>query len=152
MLRDSPEISPCRFSGKADCTTLTEGVTMTPTPAPIRNSPGAKYQGLGLPRAMTTSAIMPAMATTKPTTMSVHLNGVVVPDHLQVGGHGEGAAQEHRPLHVLGDHAQVRGAVAEQAGRQQNLLAGPFPAANPGEEPGQDDRPGGHQDRHQREV
>ena len=24
-LRDSPEISPCRSSGKADCTTLTEG-------------------------------------------------------------------------------------------------------------------------------
>src|SRR5580704_18482337 len=28
-LRDSPEISAWRFSGKADCATLTEGVSMT---------------------------------------------------------------------------------------------------------------------------
>src|SRR5881392_366613 len=41
-LRDSPEISPWRFSGKADCTTLTDGVSIRPTPRPIRNSPGAK--------------------------------------------------------------------------------------------------------------
>jgi hypothetical protein len=46
-LRDRPEISPCRFSGKADCTTLTEGVSMRPTPAPMRKSPGTEYHALG---------------------------------------------------------------------------------------------------------
>ncbi len=30
--RDKPEISPWSSSGKADCTTLTEGVSITPTP------------------------------------------------------------------------------------------------------------------------
>src|SRR5689334_10470101 len=47
-LRDRPEISPWRFSGKADCTTLTEGVSMTPTPRPIRNTPGLFLIGLGV--------------------------------------------------------------------------------------------------------
>jgi hypothetical protein len=43
--RDSPEISPWRFSGKADCTTLADGVSMTPTPMPMRNSPGGHSRG-----------------------------------------------------------------------------------------------------------
>ena len=30
ILRDKPEISPWSFSGNADCTTLTEAVSMTP--------------------------------------------------------------------------------------------------------------------------
>src|SRR6476659_9962449 len=34
MQRDKPEISPCWFSANADCTTLTDGVSMTPTPRP----------------------------------------------------------------------------------------------------------------------
>ncbi|MGJ3560180.1 hypothetical protein ACR6C2_22925 [Streptomyces sp. INA 01156] len=33
-LRDSPETSPCCSSGKLDCTTLTDGVSMTPGPGP----------------------------------------------------------------------------------------------------------------------
>jgi integrase len=40
-LRDRPEISPCRCSGKLDCTRLTEGVSMTPRPSPITSRPGA---------------------------------------------------------------------------------------------------------------
>src|SRR4029077_3129561 len=35
-LRESPEISPCSASGKLDRTTLTEGVSIAPTPKPIR--------------------------------------------------------------------------------------------------------------------
>src|SRR4029453_15572523 len=31
-LRDNPEISPCCSSGKADCTTLTDGLSITPRP------------------------------------------------------------------------------------------------------------------------
>ena len=42
MLRDKPDISPWSFSGKLDWTTLTEDVSMTPTPAPINRRPGMK--------------------------------------------------------------------------------------------------------------
>ena len=70
-LRDRPEISPWRFSGKADCTTLTEGVSMTPTPRPIRNSPGAKYQAPGWPFTWTSSTMMPMMVITNPAMISV---------------------------------------------------------------------------------
>ena len=41
-LRDKPEISPCCASGKADCTTLTDGVSIVPVPRPINRSPGGK--------------------------------------------------------------------------------------------------------------
>src|SRR4029434_8889771 len=41
-LRDSPENPPCFSSGKLDCTTLTEGVSITPRPKPINRSPGTK--------------------------------------------------------------------------------------------------------------
>src|SRR5579884_2906735 len=33
-LRERPEISPCSLSGKLDCTTFTEAVSITPTPRP----------------------------------------------------------------------------------------------------------------------
>ena len=46
MLRDRPEISPCSSSGKLDCTTFTEGVSMTPRPRPISRSPGTKARML----------------------------------------------------------------------------------------------------------
>ena len=46
MLRDSPEISPCLSSGKADCTMLTDGVSITPSPSPMNSSPGANAQAL----------------------------------------------------------------------------------------------------------
>ena len=42
MLRERPEISPCRFSGKLDCTTFTDGVSITPSPRPISSRPGPK--------------------------------------------------------------------------------------------------------------
>src|SRR4051812_21630862 len=43
-LRDTPEMSPWTVSGQADCTTLTEAVSMAPTPNPMRNRPGQKVQ------------------------------------------------------------------------------------------------------------
>ena len=45
--RDSPEISPCWFSGNADCTMFTEGVSIAPTPRPMSSSPGANAHALG---------------------------------------------------------------------------------------------------------
>ena len=45
-LRERPEISPCGSSGKLDCTTLTEGVSIPPRPRPISNRPGTKAQML----------------------------------------------------------------------------------------------------------
>ena len=42
MLRDRPEISPWRASAKLDCTTFTDGVSITPSPRPIRSRPGTK--------------------------------------------------------------------------------------------------------------
>jgi hypothetical protein len=70
-LRESPEISPWRSSGKADCTTLTEGVSIKPSPRPISSSPGVKAQTLGLPITMASRTPMPAMVTRKPAMMRV---------------------------------------------------------------------------------
>ena len=70
MLRDSPEMSPCSDSGKLDCTTFTEAVSMTPTPTPIRNSPG---QNVTMPESARTSAIsssMPIRVTPNPAMIS----------------------------------------------------------------------------------
>src|SRR3954449_2669462 len=68
-LRDRPEISPCCDSGKADCTTLTDGVSPRPRPAPIRNKPGANAQADVEPCARNTRSTIPALDTTNPTTM-----------------------------------------------------------------------------------
>src|SRR6202012_4642592 len=43
-LRDRPEISPWSASGKLDWTTLNEDVSIVPTPAPNRTSPGIHRQ------------------------------------------------------------------------------------------------------------
>src|SRR3712207_7003347 len=43
-LRETPEMSPWTSSGHADCTTLTDAVSMAPTPNPMRNKPGQKVQ------------------------------------------------------------------------------------------------------------
>src|SRR5207342_2568337 len=48
-LRESPEISPWRLSPKLDCTTLTEGVSMSPRPSPIRSRPETKRHTAGEP-------------------------------------------------------------------------------------------------------
>ncbi len=45
--RDSPEISLCWSSGKADWTTFTDGVSMTPSPNPMSRSPGANAHSSG---------------------------------------------------------------------------------------------------------
>src|SRR5690242_18309967 len=65
-LRDKPEISPWRASGKADCTTLTDGVSVTPRPRPIKSSPGANAQALGDPFTTTSSTTTPTMVVTNP--------------------------------------------------------------------------------------
>jgi hypothetical protein len=70
-LRDSPEISPCRRSGKLDCTRLTEGVSITPKPSPISSSPGAKATARDEALTSASRHPMPAAVTTKPAMISV---------------------------------------------------------------------------------
>ena len=71
MQRDRPEISPCCSSGNADCTTLTDGVSMTPTPSPRSSSPGANAQALGEPLTRASRTTIPTIVATKPAMMSV---------------------------------------------------------------------------------
>src|SRR6478752_5397384 len=68
-LRDTPEISPCCWSGKLDCTTLTDGVSIVPRPTPMSRSPGTNDHGVALPEAITSSRATPTMDNTKPPRM-----------------------------------------------------------------------------------
>ena len=70
-LRDSPEISPCCSSGKLDCTTLTDGVSISPSPRPISSSPGMNAQTLGEPITKASRAPMPEIVTRNPAMMRV---------------------------------------------------------------------------------
>ena len=70
-LRDRPEISPCRASGKLDWTTLTEGVSIAPRPSPTSASPGRNASTLSVALTKKSSSRMPASVTTKPATINV---------------------------------------------------------------------------------
>src|SRR3954471_9832389 len=65
-LRERPEISPCSSSAKLDCTTLTDGVSIKPSPSPIRSSPGANAQTLGRPITIANRTPTPPIVTRKP--------------------------------------------------------------------------------------
>src|SRR6476659_1363826 len=69
-LRDSPEISPCWSSGNADCTTFTDGVSMSPSPTPTRRRPGVNAHAVVDSGTSTRSSTTPAVVTTNPTTTS----------------------------------------------------------------------------------
>ena len=71
MLRERPEISPCCASGKLDCTTLTDGVSMTPRPRPMSRSPGTKATTLDEAWTKPSKSPIPARVTMKPDTISV---------------------------------------------------------------------------------
>ena len=71
MQRDKPEISPCCSSGNADCTTLTDGVSITPTPRPMSKSPGANAPALGEPFTRVSRTTTPAIVVMKPAVTSV---------------------------------------------------------------------------------
>ena len=90
MLRDSPEISPCSASGKLDCTTFTEGVSMAPRPRPTSASPGTNAQTLSEARTRPSRIAIPAMVTTKPATINVRL-GVFLREALRSEGGEEDA-------------------------------------------------------------
>src|SRR3954447_6192128 len=64
MERDNPEISPCWSSPKLDCTTLTDGVSMPPSPNPTRSNPGTNAQMLSDAFTSAISTAMPAMEMT----------------------------------------------------------------------------------------
>ena len=69
-LRDNPEISPCSASEKLDWTTLTDAVSITPTPAPNSSKPGANVQNPDWLRTRTSSKTRPTAASRKPATIS----------------------------------------------------------------------------------
>jgi hypothetical protein len=69
-LRDRPEISPWSESGKLDWTTLTDEVSMTPTPMPNSSSPGTQVQNAEWALTSVSSSTMPATLNKKPTIMS----------------------------------------------------------------------------------
>ncbi len=167
-LRDRPEISPWRSSAKLACTRLTDGVSMPPSPKPMRNSPGAKAQALGGGLASAMRTPIPTIVSTKPARIRVRcarrrakrsaasddeqdadrrrgedhacLDRVVAADDLQVGGDGERDPEKDQPLDVLRDEAEVGDAVAEQARREQRLLACGLLRAHGQEEPDQHQR------------
>ncbi len=80
------------------------------------------------------------------------LDGVVAAHDLEVCRDRERHPQEHQPLDVLGDEAQVGGPLPEQRRRKQWFDAGAFLGAHLGEEPHEDERAGEDQARRQPDV
>ena len=70
-LRERPEISACKSSGKLDCTRLTEGVSMTPRPRPISSRPGANAMTRDEAPTRASRSPIPAIVTTKPAMIRV---------------------------------------------------------------------------------
>ncbi len=150
-LRETPEMSPCTSSGHADCTTLTEAVSMAPTPKPMRNRPGQKVQFAESARARTSSRPMPTTVTVKPARTSSRWGCRLAIRWAIAGGQQDAdrGRHEHEPgldrrvaalllqedrdheerrpaapaTGRLGDQAQVRRPVAEQRRRDQRRPA-----------------------------
>src|SRR5438552_19112591 len=70
-LRDRPEISPCNASGKLDWTTLTEGVSIAPSPRVMKRSPGMKASTLDQAATNASSMTTPVNGMPKPEITSV---------------------------------------------------------------------------------
>ena len=68
-LRDRPEISPWSASGKLDCTTLTDDVSIAPTPRPTTSRPGAKVRTFEVALAKARRSTTPAIVRTNPARM-----------------------------------------------------------------------------------
>ena len=68
--RDRPEISPWSLSGKLDWTTLTDEVSMVPTPMPFSSSPGTQVQKGECARTSVRSKIVPTAEIRKPVMIS----------------------------------------------------------------------------------
>ncbi|OQB76250.1 MAG: hypothetical protein BWX88_05365 [Planctomycetes bacterium ADurb.Bin126] len=70
-LRERPDISPWSSSGKLDWTTVTEDVSMTPTPMPTRKRPGTNVRTFEVSRTSNSRRSTPATVTTNPARISV---------------------------------------------------------------------------------
>src|SRR6476661_3785808 len=70
-LRERPEISPWSASGKLDCTTFTDGVSITPRPRPMRRRPGTNATTREELWTKASKSPIPARVTTNPETMRV---------------------------------------------------------------------------------
>jgi hypothetical protein len=146
---------------------LTEGVSITPRPSPISSSPGANDQGLddaawtrpeqkpdagrrhdeaGGDQGLLLTPLGQPLGRERG---NEHAEGRRGEDHagldravvalgLEEDRDDERHAHQQQPLEVLGDHPQVRGAVAEQVERQQRILAPALPRPDVHEEPGQE--------------
>ena len=179
-LRDRPEISPCSSSPKLDCTTLTDGVSITPEPQADQEQPGAKAQTLGEPLTMASRTPMPTIVTTKPAMIRVRwarrfasrsapsddseqadrgrgedhagLDRVVAAHDLQVGRDDERhpMSSSHWVFWVTRPRFDVR--LRNRPVGQQRLLAPALLGPHRQEEPRQDQRAGDDQAEHQPEV
>jgi len=69
-LRDSPEMSPWSLSGKLDWTTLTDEVSMMPTPMPVNNRPGIQLRMPECARTRPSNSAVPTTVRKKPAMIS----------------------------------------------------------------------------------
>jgi hypothetical protein len=69
-LRDRPEMSPWSASGKLDWTTLTDDVSITPTPAPNTSRPGIQLKIPVPARTSASSSARPTTAAVNPAMIS----------------------------------------------------------------------------------
>src|SRR5207247_5206438 len=70
-LGEGPQITPWHGSGKLDCTTFTEGVSIARRPRPMSRSPGTKATTLDEAWTRPSKSPIPISVITKPATISV---------------------------------------------------------------------------------
>ena len=158
-LRERPEISPCSSSGKLDCTTFTDGVSIAPTPSPNRNRPSrnatarsrcrrtgsissrGRRASRGTRRRSASAAGTASRAARAaneeirmPAVAAVKISpvliGAVAVHLLQVDGDDERGAHHDQPLEVLRHQREVADPVSEQAGGEQRFPARAFEPAD----------------------
>ena len=152
MLRERPEISPCSASGKLDCTTFTDGVSIAPRPRPISSSPGTNAPDAVRARDEAEQEHDPGQgddeagddqrplrvplgqplggegrgedAERRGGEDDAGLDRAVAAHLLQEDGDDERRPHQHQPLDVLRDEREVARPVLEEPGREQRLLPG----------------------------
>ncbi len=101
-VRDAPRQSAdlaLEVLREADCTTLTEGVSITPTPSPMSRSPGANAHTLGELATMARKIPIPPIVTTKPAMISVRCSYFAgePPSRERRDQDADGGGREDRP-------------------------------------------------------
>jgi hypothetical protein len=141
-LRDKPEISPWSASGKLDWTTLTDDVSMTPTPAPNNSSPGIQDRMPEFARTRDSSKIMPTAVVAKPAMIShrcgcrrANLSAPAEVARMSAGDSRCGREVTRAPLPGAGQHHAVsgrrRGAAAWPSSRRVSAPGRPVGSLAP---------------------